>query len=297
MIETRKDDFSKLVERAMRVPGRTNLRPVIAKELLHYDLLFALDDSGLLDNLTFQGGTSLRLCYGAARFSEDLDFVGGKNFKSSDLLEMKACVEKYVGERYELDVTVKPPKEVAKEAKYKDIKTDHWIIRIETSPGRKDLPKQQINIQIANIPAYTRVPLALQHNYDFLPDGYSDTIVMTESLEEIMADKLIAFVDTTKYIRYRDIWDLRWLKQKGAKINPEYILAKIDDYNITDFSTNLKDKTALLSDMIKGEEFSNQMTRFLPIDVLERTLFKEKFKENLVIEITSLLSEVETIIS
>ena len=37
-----KADFGKLVEQAMR-KGREGLRPVVEKELLHYDILFALD--------------------------------------------------------------------------------------------------------------------------------------------------------------------------------------------------------------------------------------------------------------
>jgi hypothetical protein len=63
-------DFQALVEQAMTFPGRHHMRPVIEKELLYYDILFALDNENLLDKLTFQGGTSLRLCYGSPRFSE-----------------------------------------------------------------------------------------------------------------------------------------------------------------------------------------------------------------------------------
>ncbi|MGX9367273.1 nucleotidyl transferase AbiEii/AbiGii toxin family protein [Desulfoplanes sp. PS50] len=61
--------FAALVDKAMILSGRGHMRPVIEKELLHYDILFSLDKEGLLDILTFQGGTSLRLCYGAPRFS------------------------------------------------------------------------------------------------------------------------------------------------------------------------------------------------------------------------------------
>ena len=56
-------DFNLLVEMAMREKNLNHMRPVIEKELLHYDILFALDSKGFLDNLTFQGGTCLRLCY------------------------------------------------------------------------------------------------------------------------------------------------------------------------------------------------------------------------------------------
>lgn len=67
---TDQEDFNTLVELAMREKSYAHMRPVVEKELLHYELLFVLDKQGLLDNLTFQGGTSLRLCYGSSRFSE-----------------------------------------------------------------------------------------------------------------------------------------------------------------------------------------------------------------------------------
>ena len=50
------EDFSALVNRAMTASGHTHMRPVIEKELLHYDILFSLDREGLLDLLAFQGG-------------------------------------------------------------------------------------------------------------------------------------------------------------------------------------------------------------------------------------------------
>jgi hypothetical protein len=53
-----KIDFEQLTEMAMREGGRTHMRPVIQKELLHYDILYSLDTEGLLQALTFQGGTS-----------------------------------------------------------------------------------------------------------------------------------------------------------------------------------------------------------------------------------------------
>lgn len=295
----RKDNFNALVELAMKREGVADLRSVVEKELLHYDLLFVLDDHGLLDRLTFQGGTSLRLCYGAPRLSEDLDFAGGKDFQTSYLLEMKSCIEKYVGERYGLIVNVKDPKEISLEPNHEDIKVDQWQISVITAPEKKDIPQQKIKIQIANIPAYTRVPLALQQNYDFLPDGYSDTIVLTESLDEIMSDKLVSLVNTDirKRIRHRDIWDLRWLKQKGAEINSEFILAKISDYKITDYLSKLNEMIEHIDAIIKSEKFSGEMSRFIPMNDLERTLKKDKFKEYLVDEIKSMLLEVKQFVN
>lgn len=293
---TKNENFNYLVDRAMSLPGRAHMRPAIAKELLHYDILFCLDTHGLLDKLTFQGGTSLRLCYGAQRFSEDLDFVGGPEFATANLLEIKTCLEKYISERYGLEISVKEPKEMALMPQHNDIKVDKWQISITTSPERKDLPKQKVKLEVANVPAYSRKPLALKSNYDFLPDGYSDTLVMTESLDEIMADKLISLVSNQRYVRYRDIWDLRWLKQQGANINPIYIVNKIRDYKEDRYSEKLDDFIVHLDDIVRSKDFTNELSRFIPMDVLERTLQKEKFLEFLINENRHLLEAVKKLL-
>lgn len=291
-VSKNQEDFNALVERAMQEENYAHMRPVIEKELLHYDLLFALDKHGLLDKLTFQGGTSLRLCYGSSRFSEDLDFAGGKDFTTAQLMDMKACIESYIASRYGLDVLVKEPSEMSKELRHQDIKVDKWQMAITTSPTRKDLPKQKIKIEVCNIPAYSRTPLALNANYDFLPDGYGDILIMTENLNEIMADKLISLVNTTRYVRHRDIWDLRWLKQRGATMNEQFILSKIRDYKITDYPSKLNAMIANIEKIIYSDPFHNELSRFIPLDVQERTLRKEKFKDFLVNETQILLSQL-----
>lgn len=284
--------FQNMVERAMLISGRTKMRPVIEKELFHYDILFALDRENLLDQLIFQGGTALRLCYGGLRFSEDLDFTGGKNFVNSQLIDMKNCLEKYLGNRYRLDVFVKEPKDFS-ENEIDGVHVDKWQLNVITSPTRKDIPKQKIKIEVINVPSYSKEPRSLQHNYDFLPDGYDDLLIMTETTDEIMADKLISFVNCTKTIRYRDVWDLRWLKQQGAVVNKTYIQNKIHDYHIHDYIEKLNNRLDGLDNIIKGKSFLTEMTRFIPTDVLDRTLNKAKFLDFLLNEINALFVEVK----
>lgn len=286
------ENFNLLVDKAMAVKGQSHMRPVIAKELLHYDILFALEKEGYLDQLTFQGGTSLRLCYGAARFSEDLDFVGGRDFDSAKVMGIKSCIERYIGDRYALEVDVKEPKDIAKESAYAGIHVDKWQVRITTSPESKDLPKQRIKLEVANIPAYSREPKAVMQHYDFLPDGYDDMLIMTESLDEIMADKVVSLVSCERYVRHRDIWDLRWLKQHGAILNIDYVVSKIDDYRIDHYSEKLTRMINRLDEIVRGVAFRDEMTRFLPADVQERTMKKEKFVTFLINENKALLEEV-----
>ncbi len=287
------DNFAQLVNKAMQDEDVAHMRAVIEKELLHYDILFALEKGGLLDKLTFQGGTSLRLCYGGNRFSEDLDFAGGVGFSSAMLTDMKSCIEKYIGERYGLEVSVKEPKELKEDPKYAELSIDKWQIAVVTSPERKDLPKQKIKVEVANIPAYTKEPLPLKVNYDFLPDGYSDTLILTETLDEVMADKIISLPATTKYVRHRDIWDLAWLQQQGATLNIELVKSKVADYKLEQFDELLTNLLERLPELVTSTVFIEEMRRFLPAGVFDRTLALEKFQTYLKNTLVKLFKDVQ----
>lgn len=52
--------------------------------------------------------------------------------------------------------TSKEPAVLRQEPDYAMLKVDKWQISMVTSPGRRDLPRQRIKIEVANIPAYTR---------------------------------------------------------------------------------------------------------------------------------------------
>ena len=284
-----KANFDELTALAMSGPGRAHMRPVIQKELLHYDILYSLDNAGLLDRLTFQGGTSLRLCHGSPRYSEDLDFVGGEDFSNRKLEPIKDCIERYIGGRYGLEVSVREPQDLRGGREYADLKIDKWQVTVTTDPGHNDIPRQRVKIEVASLNAYSREPRAVQLNYEFLPEGYGDTIVLTESLDEVMADKLVSLVNTTGYVRNRDIWDLRWLKQRGAQPRTEWVRNKVRDYRIDNYEDKLALMLERLPEIIQGDVFQREISRFVPLDVAERTIGKSKFKQLLTVEVSDLL--------
>ncbi|RJT27615.1 nucleotidyl transferase AbiEii/AbiGii toxin family protein [Buttiauxella izardii] len=286
-------DFDTLVTEAIQQNGLAGLRPVVEKELLHYDILFCLSEAGLLKSLTFQGGTSLRLCYNSNRFSEDLDFAGGTEFCSADLAEMKECIEHYLGNRYGLEVTVKEPKELCNEPAYSEVNVDKWQISVTTALERRDIPRQRIKIEIANITAYTRTVRQLVRNYSVLPDGYSDILINVETLDEVMADKLVAFPASTKHIRYRDMWDLVWLKQQGAVLRSDLVSKKLLDYRLVDFNEKLLVRIDSLPNIIGSGDFHQEMKRFIPATVYETSLGKEGFSLFLRETLTELLMQLK----
>lgn len=287
-------DFNTLVARAMQQAEVAAMRPVIEKELLHYDILYCLDQAGLLNELVFQGGTSLRLCHGGNRFSEDLDFAGGVDFSSARLAEMKTCIEDYIGKRYGLEVTVKEPASLKQEKEYAELRIDKWQISITTAPSQKNIPRQKIKLEVANVPAYTKEALPLRNNYDFLPDGYEDTLVFTETLDEVMADKLISLPASQRYIRHRDLWDLVWLQQQNARLKPELIRLKLADYKILEYQLMLESRIASLDEIVASTAFHNEMKRFLPTNVYDRTLGQDKFKSFMLGALKKLLMELHT---
>jgi predicted nucleotidyltransferase component of viral defense system len=285
-----KQDFNELVSLAMQQPGLATMRPVIEKELLHYDIFQALDNANLLKDLVFQGGTSLRLCRGSSRLSEDIDFAGGKDFSSAKMQAIKSCIEKHIGDRYGLAVEVREPKEMTLLPDYNGIKVDKWQVSVETAPAQRDTPRQLIKIEIANIPAYTRELVPLRLNYEFLR-GYGSVLVNAESLDEIMADKLIAF-PVAKNIRYWDIWDLAWLEQQGARVDYALVQAKRNDYRIDGYLGSLKQARESLPDLVHGKGFKDQMLRFIDAETISRTLDQPQFLGYLTRVVGSLFADV-----
>ncbi len=97
--------FDQLVNQALSHNAElTQLRSVVEKELLHHDILLAMSDGGLLNQLCFIGGTCLRACYGSNRLSEDLDFTGGTDFKRETLAELKTLLTQRLQVKYGLSV-------------------------------------------------------------------------------------------------------------------------------------------------------------------------------------------------
>jgi len=289
-------DFDRIVDHAMRSQELAGMRPVVEKEVLHYDILYALDRAGLLRDIVFQGGTALRLCHGASRYSEDLDFVGGRDFRKEQLMEMRTCILDHIAPRYGLEVKVKNPREMEKDPLYFGVKTERWQIAVSTTPGRPDLKSQKIKIEVANVPAYTSEPRSPLRNYDLIPHGYSDVLVPTETIDEIMADKVVSLTACENRIRYRDIWDLAWLSQRSAKLRPELLEAKIDDYRIDGFRQKLESRIEGLLEVIRRPKFHDEMSRFITAKAQETSIERDGFKVFLANTVGDILGKADTLL-
>ncbi|MEE8735951.1 nucleotidyl transferase AbiEii/AbiGii toxin family protein [Bifidobacterium subtile] len=262
------DSISEYAQQLAAEQNLANMVRTIEKELLHYEILDALDNDGLLDDLVFQGGTSLRLCYGAERYSEDLDFAGGQGFNRSDLATLKDCIEESVGRRYHVSANVKSPKK-------NDSTIATWTVEVDTSPRHTDIPRQRIKIEVASVDAHDAIARTLNVNYEGLPNSYADIILNVESQNEILADKVEAFV-CSPHLRYRDLWDLAWLgKQPSIDMEKVVELRKLKESDYREIELYKERYPTIqekLANAFESGDFLSELSRFLPASVISRTV-------------------------
>jgi predicted nucleotidyltransferase component of viral defense system len=269
--------FDALVDEALNNKQEVaRLRVVVEKELLHHDILRVLSGAGLLTQLTFIGGTCLRACYGSNRLSEDLDFTGGSDFTRDQLAAMSNILIESLKAKYGLEINVTDP--VREEGN-----VNTWKLKVQTRPGRKDIPAQRINIDVCAIPSYQPRPMALLNPYG-VEMGTSGLILQAQSREEIFADKLVAFALRPNRLKNRDLWDIAWLHQQQIKPALDLIKNKLNDHHAqTDAYLNaFAERSASLNkDLEIAKEFRKEMARFLPNETVKETVNSEKFWEYL----------------
>lgn len=265
--------FDRLVDEALNNQREfAPLRTVVEKEILHHDILREMSEAGLLSDLTFIGGTCLRACYGSNRLSEDLDFTGGSLFKREILTDLGRVLVDRLKAKYSLQVEVSEP--------VRDTgNTDTWKLKVVTHPQQNSQPVQRIHIDICAIPSYERQPMLLRNHYG-VEMGTSGLIIQAQSREEILADKIVAFALRPNRIKNRDLWDIGWLKQQNIILPLKLIPKKVKDHRRTaeEFFYLLEKRVQKVSGEPEIRDgFIQEMRRFLPPQVISRTVEKEEF--------------------
>jgi predicted nucleotidyltransferase component of viral defense system len=265
--------LNELVEAALRDNEQLNgLADAVEKELLLHDILNVLHQEGILQNLTFIGGTSLRLCYRSSRLSEDLDFTAGSDFIPSYLTGMGEHLRKYLETKYGLNVAVHEPM-------LSDSDTSTWKVTLEKHPSQKDLPSQKMHIDICALPSFDRIFRPVFNHYG-LPSPIAGLPIPVQSQQEILADKMVAFAFRKRRIKPRDVWDIVWLKQNGIEQDVELIQKKlaVREKSLEDYmALTRKHADMIIAHSETKRDFEQEMGRFLPKDVAQRTLLQPMF--------------------
>lgn len=261
------------------------------KEILHYDILYALSQSPLGKQLVFQGGTALRLCYHGNRYSEDLDFVCGTPETLTHMAVFKEILLQVMAERYGLNVTVKDPESVSFDPGGTEV--GRWTASIHVPrPDKSHKQVQKIRIEVVNIPSHDPGAIVLSRNYSGMAPGFDSIILRVSSLKEIQADKVVA-VAGRDYIKARDLWDLNWLMNKQVEIDYTMITQKLVDYNETDiFVPNMMQRLEMMRKMDAIKAFEDEMSRFLPTSLQQQMTQVENFSGYLMSSVADFLERV-----
>ncbi len=287
-----KKNFEDLMAIADRLAaGQNQLKDTILKEVLHHEILYALQKSDLGKDLVFQGGTALRLCYGNQRYSEDLDFVRNAPLNPEYFEQFKASLKKSLAEHHELDVRILDPKKPLDERS-----TDHaiavhrWVATIEIQ--KVGARNQKIHIEVADIPAYDARPRMINSPYAHF--GVGSVLLNVSSEKEILADKVIAIAGRD-YIKARDIWDIKWLTDKGIELNPDWVRKKAADYNLTS-GGNMKPLLERLDQRIRDmalpethQKFKDEMSRFLAKEQADLWLLDDTKSQLLLMDVAEFI--------
>ena len=233
------------------LPFKTILKEAL--QIIFLEELYKLPES---DDIVFQGGTCLRLIYGAPRYSADLDFVTVLEPESLKNLYLKVSkpIEK-LGPLLSGEITSRIQKESER--------LTRWKLYYTSGEDKNIL---SVSIEFANYPFYTHnfLPLKLPANYPVS----TFILVKAEKKEEIFADKLSAIAGR-RYLKGRDIFDLWFLTVNGVDIDRELFLKKLNDYSTT--GKNFLERI----NAVAVENIKNDLLNFLP------KVYRDKFeKEN-----------------
>jgi predicted nucleotidyltransferase component of viral defense system len=153
-------------------------------------------------DIAFQGGTSLHLAYGSARFSEDLDFLVRGGLSLSGLAkQVRNKLRLPLDIAADLSVSVTPSK---------DPRNPHMFY--VTLSGPQVVGSAKVKVELWQAESAALKSLALKVSTVSSPAGQA--FVPTLTLEEIFADKVYALGARAR-IKPRDVFDLWWLCEKA----------------------------------------------------------------------------------
>lgn len=269
-------------------PDYAAITPVIEKEILHHDIMDVLIKQGVLQRLTFIGGTSLRICYNSSRLSEDLDFNGGYDFNPASLDGLESEIQTYIQNKYETDVWVNKP------TGEQQGDTVSWKISIAKEANRPDLPRQKMHIDVCAIPSFDIEKRPLMNHYDIVVPT-EGILVPVQSLQETLADKLIALAYRARRIKPRDVWDIVWIKQRGINVSKTLVQQKLAARRkpTEDFHQALAVQLGKLSteDEVR-KDFNMEISRFIPKQIKARTLDNPEYWAYVQSEIKAVVSSL-----
>ena len=276
--------------------GYKEIQSTIMKEILHYELLNCLfQNKETLQGLAFSGGTALRLCYGGVRYSEDLDFaiIDGYDFDFSIMDKFAIDIKQKIKQKFGLEVKVKN-----ESLNKPNDMVQRWSTKVAVQYPKKEQERQPIiNIEISRFNSFDA---SLKQIRNIYTESENALMLNVESLEEIFVGKIIAFGHRRDrntqdlQIKYRDIWDIKFLIDNNIALDLDLFLTKADnskERNKGSLKNNLQTKIKMLNEPQSSNAFYGELKRFLNKQDYDKIVNIDYF-DNLKKEITKFVNKI-----
>ena len=239
--------------------------------LLQLILLHTLYSQSGSDQLIFQGGTALRWIYGGQRASEDLDFVS-----SMPPSQFRKLLNQALPQTRHLALSqfgIGAFEEKPRHASLGSFRT-FILFRPNTQRERINVRIEVEQNQLNQSPAQRKIPMMdCPSVFNVMKEGlltlpYSSSILVVETPEEILTDKLRALYERP-YLKGRDLYDLWFLHSMlGARTHLEQLDRKLKSY-VRPFRMTQKATFFLKKESKKQllDTLETDLRRFLPLSV------------------------------
>jgi predicted nucleotidyltransferase component of viral defense system len=254
-----------------RMPNQPFSKKLQQGALLQLILLHTLYSQSGSNQLIFQGGTALRWIYGAQRASEDLDFVSSvPSSQLRKLLNQALPQTRHLAlSQFGMGVFEEKPRRASFGCFRSFIlfgpntQREKINVRIEIEQNQLNQSPAQRKIPMMDCPPVFNV---MKEGLLTLP--YSSSILVVETPEEILTDKLRALYER-RYLKGRDLYDVWFLHSMlGSRTHLEQLDRKLGSYvrpfratQKATFFLEKKSKRQLL------EVLQTDLRRFLPLSV------------------------------
>jgi len=255
-----------------------NEKRIKKSELLQLLLLNSLYAQSGSESIIFQGGTALRWVYGAMRFSEDLDFVTDLPKRDVESIltgvfqkTQMACIAQFGPGQSEQKWKHGRKQAVKMFFVYRpQNQRERIAVKLEFEFLRPDHEPESRKFVLRDLPLVTGLVASGK-----LIIPYSSSIILAETPEEILSDKIRALYER-KYLKGRDIYDVWWIS-KQLKVRPNWIkvMEKLAMYQAAFVPAREADyfqQDRSISSIV--DAMKRDLPRFLPQDIL--SIYQEK---------------------
>lgn len=228
------------------------------KEYLQYPVLNFIYNSDSYKNFIFTGGSCLRICFGAPRLSEDLDFdLSEKDYAKLNIEKLARELQFYFKDKFFFEVGVKCQGITRIYLKFPILKK----LRLAT-PGESDFLYVKIEptkTEFKNIK--TELTPISNYGFNFIVKNYTVNFLMTGKLNAILGRKWFKGKENEIDIKGRDFYDLFWYLKNN--ISPDFKNLK----KISGISNEIDLKNALnkkIEGSITAQKLSYDLKNFFP---------------------------------